>query len=55
MNPVPRKHNEETEKAIQEFLDKGGKIQQFEYGKKSESVDHAYSFYGKTKKKVDPE
>lgn len=49
MNPPPRKQNQYSDE-IQEFLDNGGKIQQFEYGQRSEEIEFQYSFYGKRKK-----
>ena len=56
MNPVPRDTDDESKKAIEEFLAKGGKIQYFDYGKRSEEIDYkGGSFYGKKKKKADTE
>jgi hypothetical protein len=50
MNPTPRKNNEESQKAIDEFLAKGGKIEVIPYGKKTENLDSTISFYGRKKK-----
>jgi hypothetical protein len=44
MNPVPNKNT--TDEAIQEFLDKGGVIQQIPAGQRTD-VDYKTSFYGK--------
>ena len=52
MNPPPRKQNQYSDE-IQEFLDNGGKIQQFEYGQRSEEIEFQYSFYGKRNKKAE--
>ena len=41
-----------TEKQLQDFLDKGGKIQYFKPGERTENLDYkGSSFYGKKKKK----
>ena len=50
MNPTPRKVDNETQKAIDEFLAKGGKIQKLPYGKRTENLDEIVSFYGRKKK-----
>lgn len=42
-----------TEEQLQEFLAKGGKIQKFAYGQKSENIGYTNSFYGKRNKKQD--
>jgi hypothetical protein len=49
MNPVPKGGNT-SEEAMQEFLDKGGKIQKFEYGQRTENLEYKTSFYGKRPK-----
>tara|TARA_R110000868_G_scaffold238638_2_gene493112 strand:+ start:58 stop:243 length:186 start_codon:yes stop_codon:yes gene_type:complete len=50
MNPVGRQHRNTPESLIQEFLDNGGKVQQFDYGERSENLEYPKSFYGKRKK-----
>lgn len=55
MNPTPRKVDDETQKAIDEFLANGGKIQKLPYGKKTDNLDTAVSFYGRKKKKASTE
>ena len=47
------KDNSLSEKALQEFLDRGGKIQKFEYGQRSENIGYTNNFYGKRNKKQD--
>lgn len=42
-----------TEKQLQDFLDKGGKIQQFAYGERTENINYTGSFYGKRHKTKD--
>jgi len=49
MNPVPRNQNLHSDE-VQEFLDKGGKIQTFAYGERSENIPYTGGFYGKRKK-----
>tara|TARA_Y100000389_G_scaffold173088_1_gene182016 strand:- start:2352 stop:2549 length:198 start_codon:yes stop_codon:yes gene_type:complete len=49
MNPPPRDQNAH-QKEIEEFLAKGGKIQKFEYGQRTEDLEVGYSFYGRRKK-----
>ena len=51
MNPPPRDTDDETKKAIEEFLAKGGKIQYFEAGERTENLEFRHSFYGSKKKK----
>ena len=53
MNPVPNNNNT-SEELIKEFLDKGGKIQQFEYGQRTENLEYKTSFYGNRRKKQEP-
>lgn len=48
MNPVPREQGM-TEEQLQEFLDKGGKIQKFAYGERTEDVEFKGAFYKKRK------
>jgi hypothetical protein len=40
-----------TEEQLQEFLDKGGKIQYFPPGARTEEIDYKGGFYGRKKKK----
>ena len=51
MNPEPKPQNT-SEEAIQEFLNKGGKIQYIEPGVTS-GVEYKSSFYGKRNKKAE--
>ena len=51
MNPPPRKHDEETQKAIDEYLKKGGKITYYAKGDRSEEIEFKGGFYTKRKKK----
>ena len=53
MNPTPKERDDETQKAIDEFLAKGGVIQKYKFGERSEKVEYTGGFYGKKKKKVD--
>jgi len=48
-----RNTDEESQKAIDEFLAKGGKIQKIPTGQRSEEIDYKGSFYGKKKKKAE--
>tara|TARA_B100000780_G_C20959937_1_gene383128 strand:- start:517 stop:696 length:180 start_codon:yes stop_codon:yes gene_type:complete len=50
MNPSPRERDKDTEKAMDEFLAKGGKIEQVPYGKRSETTEVTGGFYGRKKK-----
>jgi hypothetical protein len=40
-----------TEKQLQDFLDKGGKIQYCAPGERTENIDYKGGFYSKKKKK----
>ncbi|MDA7834243.1 hypothetical protein N9A25_00410 [bacterium] len=42
-----------TDEQLQEFLDKGGVIQKFEYGQRTENISYTNSFYGKKAKRQD--
>lgn len=42
-----------TDEQLQEFLDKGGKIQYFKPGERTENLEFKHSFYGSKKKKAD--
>ena len=50
MNPTPRKTDDKSQKAIDEFLEKGGKIQYYQYGEKSEKIEYTYTNGFKKKK-----
>ncbi|WP_395006994.1 hypothetical protein [Cypionkella sp.] len=52
MNPVGRKIDDESQKLIDEFIAKGGKIQHFGYGERTEDISYTAGFYGKRKKQV---
>lgn len=54
MIPVSRQHNNTSEEAIQEFLDRGGVIEKIPYGKRSEEALTTSSFYGRRKKQPEP-
>ena len=43
MNPTPRKKDEDSQKAVEEFLAKGGKIQQCEPFARTENLEYASS------------
>ena len=45
--------DDKSQKAIDEFLAKGGKIQKIPTGQRSEEIDYKGSFYGKKKKKAE--
>ena len=51
MNPTPRKRDDETQQAIDEFLAKGGVVEKLPYGKRTENLDEKVSFYGRKPKK----
>jgi|OM-RGC.v1.036535794 hypothetical protein len=51
MTPVPKDTDDETKRLVQEYLDKGGKITQFESGQRSEEIDFKGGFYQRRKKK----
>tara|TARA_R110002073_G_scaffold265278_4_gene428365 strand:- start:461 stop:628 length:168 start_codon:yes stop_codon:yes gene_type:complete len=55
MNPTPRKTDEESTKAVEEFLKKGGKITQCEPFARTENIEIKGGFYGRKKKKKDGE
>ena len=40
-----------TQEQLQEFLDKGGKIQYYPVGARTEDISYNGGFYGKKKKK----
>jgi len=42
-----------TEEQLQDFLDKGGKIQYLKFGERTEDIDYKAGFYGKKKKKAE--
>jgi len=51
MNPVPRKTDDETQRMIDEYLAKGGKITYCETGERSDNIDYKGGFYTKRRKK----
>jgi hypothetical protein len=51
MNPAPREKDEESQRAIDEFLAKGGKITQCEPFARTESIEVKGGFYGRKPKK----
>lgn len=51
MNPPPREIDKKTQKAIDEFLAKGGKIQQCKPFARTESIEVKGGFYGRKPKK----
>ena len=55
MNPTPRKTDEESTKAVEEFLKNGGKITHCEPFARTEDIQIKGGFYGRKKKKKEPE
>jgi|TARA_R110000823_G_scaffold27678_3_gene80808 hypothetical protein len=55
VNPTPRKTDEESEKAIKEFLAKGGKIEVCEPFARTEEINFTGGFYGRKPKKKEDE
>ena len=55
MNPTPRQTDEESEKAIEEFLKKGGKIEVCEPFARTENLEIKGGFYGRKPKKKEDE
>ena len=51
MGQTNRTKDEESDKAIQEFLAKGGEITQCEPFARTEDIEYKGGFYGKKKKK----
>jgi|TARA_R110000744_G_scaffold325865_1_gene431711 hypothetical protein len=51
MNPTPRQTDEESAKAIEEFLKKGGKIEVCEPFARTENLEIKGGFYGRKPKK----
>lgn len=51
MNPTPRETDDESKKAVEEFLAKGGKIQQCEPFARTENLEVKGGFYGRKPKK----
>ena len=51
MNPTPRKTDDDSQRAIDEFLAKGGKIQQCEPFARTEDIEIKGGFYGRKPKK----
>jgi len=55
MNPTPRKTDEESQRAIEEFLANGGKITQCKPFERTEDIDFKGGFYGRKPKKKEEE
>ena len=55
MNPTPRETDEESEKAIKEFLAKGGVIEVCEPFARTEDLEVKGGFYGRKPKKKEEE
>ena len=55
MNPVPRETDEESKKAVEEFLAKGGKITKCEPEARTENIEYTGGFYQRRKKKKEAE
>jgi|TARA_B110000046_G_C12736127_1_gene290553 hypothetical protein len=51
LNPTPRETDKESEKAIKEFLAKGGKIEVCEPFARTENLEIKGGFYGRKPKK----
>ena len=51
MNPTPRKTDEDSQRAIDEFLAKGGKIQHCAPFARTEDIEIKGGFYGRKPKK----
>ena len=51
MNPTPRQTDEESKKAVEEFLAKGGVIEQCEPFARTENLEIKGGFYGRKPKK----
>ena len=48
----PKETDIETQKAIEDFLAKGGKIQYFEAGARTEDIEYKGGFYGRKKNPI---
>jgi len=55
MNPTPRKTDEATQSAIDEWLAKGNEIEKIPYGKRTENLEIKGGFYGRKPKKKEEE
>ena len=53
MNPVSRTIDPESQKLIDEYLEKGGSITKCEPNVRSENIEYSKGFYAKRKKKKD--
>lgn len=53
MNPTPRKNDDETQKAIDEWIAKGNEVKQLPYGARTEDLEVKGGFYGRKKKKTE--
>jgi hypothetical protein len=50
---IRKKHMEESQKLIDEWLSKGNEITVYPYGARSEEVEYTSGMYAKRKKKVE--
>jgi len=55
MNPTPRQTDEESTKAVEEFLANGGKITHCEPFARTENLEVRGGFYGRKPKKKEEE
>jgi|TARA_R110000782_G_scaffold148554_1_gene241278 hypothetical protein len=55
MNPTPRQTDEESKKAVEEFLANGGKIEQCKPFARTENIEIKGGFYGRKPKKKEEE
>ena len=57
MNPVSRKLDDETQRLVKEFLEKGNSITKCPADKRSENIEYTFSYGNKrkVKKEDDPE
>ena len=55
MNPTPRQTDEESKKAIEEFLKNGGVIEQCKPFARTENLEIKGGFYGRKPKKKEEE
>jgi hypothetical protein len=51
MNPTPRKMSTEDNDLIKQFLDNGGKVEQKQFGERSEDIEYTGGFYQRRRKK----
>ena len=55
MTPIPRETDDESKKAIEEYLKKGGKVTVCPSGQRSEEIEYTGGFYQRRKKKKEAE